>query len=148
MGLAVRQVGGFPMGTKSSIDQLNSFLRGEIAAVETYQMALDKIDETSTTRDELLVNLKSHQDRVMALQDAITAIGGTPAKGSGPWGTFAKAVEGSAKLMGDKATVAALEEGEDHGLKDYKQDAGNIHPDCAQIVSQLISQQQMTHDRL
>lgn len=136
------------MGTKSSIDQLNSFLRGEIAAVETYQMALDKLDKTSTTRDELLVNMKSHQDRVMALQDAITALGGDPAKGSGPWGTFAKAVEGSAKLMGDKATVAALEEGEDHGLKDYKKDAGDINPDCQQIVGKLISLQQQSHDRL
>jgi hypothetical protein len=136
------------MGTKSSIEQLNSFLRGEIAAVETYQMALDKLDKVSTARDELLVNLKSHQDRVMALQDAIAAIGGTPATGSGPWGTFAKAVEGSAKLMGDKAAVAALEEGEDHGLKDYKKDAGDINPDCQHIVSQLISLQQQSHDRL
>ena len=136
------------MGTKSSIDQLNSFLRGEIAAVETYRMALDKLDKASTARDELLVNLKSHQDRVMALQDAIAAIGGTPAKGSGPWGTFAKAVEGSAKILGDKAAVAALEEGEDHGLKDYKKDADDINADCQHIVGQLISQQQLTHDRL
>jgi len=41
------------MGTKSSIDQLNSFLRGEMAAVETYQMALDKLDATSTARDAM-----------------------------------------------------------------------------------------------
>ena len=137
------------MGTKSSIDQLNSFLRGEIAAVETYQMALDKIDETSTTRDELLVNLKSHQDRVMALQDAITAIGGTPAKGSGPWGTFAKAVEGSAKLMGDKATVAALEEGEDHGIADYKRGLDDLDPDArALVTTQLMPLQQQTHSRM
>lgn len=134
------------MGTKSSIDQLNSFLRGEIAAVETYQMALDKIDETSTTRDELLVNLKSHQDRVMALQDAITAIGGTPAKGSGPWGTFAKAVEGSAKLMGDKATVAALEEGEDHGLKLYRDDLDKLDATSRQLVQMdLMPAQEQTH---
>lgn len=136
------------MGTKSSIDQLNSFLRGEIAAVETYQMALDKLDNASTARNELLANLKSHQDRVIALQDAIAAIGGTPAKGSGPWGTFAKAVEGSAKILGDKATVAALEEGEDHGLKDYKKDAADVPADCQHIVGQLISLQQQSHDRL
>ena len=78
------------MGTKSSIEQLNSFLRGEMSAVETYRMALDKLDRTSAARDELLVNLKSHEDRVMALQDAIAAAGGTPAKSSGPWGAFAK----------------------------------------------------------
>lgn len=136
------------MGTKSSIDQLNSFLRGEMSAVETYQMALDKLDHTSTARDELLLNLKSHQDRVLALQDAITAAGGTPAKGSGPWGAFAKAVEGTAKIMGEKAAVAALEEGEDHGLKDYKSESTEIDPQCRPIVGRMLMMQQQTHDRL
>jgi uncharacterized protein (TIGR02284 family) len=137
------------MGTKSSIDKLNSFLRGEISAVETYQMALDKLDKASTARDELLVNLKSHQDRVMALQDTIVALGGTPAKSSGPWGTFAKIVEGTAKTLGDKAAVAALEEGEDHGLKDYKADINKLAPECQNIVAgKLLPQQQQSHDRL
>jgi hypothetical protein len=136
------------MGTKSSIDKLNGFLRGEMSAVETYQMALDKLDRVSTARDELLVNLKSHQDRVMALQDAIIAVGGTPSKSSGPWGTFAKIVEGTAKTLGEKAAVAALEEGEDHGLKDYNSDVEELDLDCRHIVGQMISMQQQTHDRL
>jgi len=136
------------MGSKSSIDQLNSFLRGEMSAVETYQMALDKLDRTSSTRDELLANLKSHQDRVMALRDAIVAIGGTPSKSSGPWGSFAKAVEGTAKVLGDKAAIAALEEGEDHGLKDYRGDRDELAPECQTIVGRLLPMQQQTHDRL
>jgi hypothetical protein len=136
------------MGTKSSIDKLNSFLRGEMSAVETYQMALGKLDQASTARDELLVNLKSHQDRVLQLQEAIVAAGGTPAKGSGPWGAFAKVVEGAAKTLGDKTAVSALEEGEDHGLKDYKSDIDDVDPSCRQIIGQMISMQQQTHDRL
>lgn len=137
------------MGTQYSIDQLNSFLRGEISAVETYQMALKKLDQISTARDELLVNLKSHQDRVMWLQDAIVALGGKPAEGSGPWGAFAKAVEGAAKVMGDKIAVAALEEGEDHGLKDYKADIDNLDAQSRHLVmAKLLPQQQLTHDRL
>ena len=136
------------MGTKSSIDQLNSFLRGEMSAVETYQMAIDKLDANSTARDELLVNLKSHQDRVMMLQDALIQLGGTPAKSSGPWGTFAKAVEGTAKTLGDKMAVSALEEGEDHGLKDYKNGIDKLDFECRGVVAQLLPQQQQTHDRL
>jgi uncharacterized protein DUF2383 len=136
------------MGTKSSIDKLNSFLRGEMSAVETYQMAIDKLDRASTARDELLVNLKSHQDRVMQLQEAIVAAGGTPATGSGPWGAFAKVVEGAAKTLGDKVAVSALEEGEDHGLKDYKSDVSDVDPSCRQIIGQMTSMQQQTHDRL
>jgi hypothetical protein len=136
------------MGSKSSVDQLNSFLRGEMSAVETYQMALDKLDRTSSARDELLSNLKSHQDRVLALRDAIVALGGMPAKSSGPWGSFAKAVEGAAKVLGDKAAVAALEEGEDHGLKDYRGERDELDPECQSVVGRLLPMQQQTHDRL
>jgi len=136
------------MATKSSIDQLNSFLRGEMAAVETYQMALAKL-EISSARDDLLINLKSHQDRVAGLQDVIIAAGGTPATSSGPWGTFVKAIEGTAKAFGEKAAIAALEEGEDHGLKDYKADLLKVERDARQImVSRLLPEQQQTHDRL
>ncbi|HEX8113748.1 MAG TPA: DUF2383 domain-containing protein, partial [Kofleriaceae bacterium] len=122
------------MATKSSIDKLNEFLRGEMSAVETYQMALDKIEGSSAARDELLVNLKSHRDRVIALQDAIVALGGTPAQSSGPWGTFAKLVEGAAKVLGDKAAIDALEEGEDHGLKDYRKDLDQLDARGRQLV--------------
>jgi hypothetical protein len=137
------------MGTKSSVDQLNSFLRGEMSAVETYKMALEKLDGISTMRDELLVNLQSHQDRVMALQDAILAVGGTPADGSGPWGAFAKVVEGGAKVLGDKAAIAALESGEDHGLADYKRGLDDLDGSALTLVTRtLLPQQQLTHDRL
>jgi uncharacterized protein (TIGR02284 family) len=137
------------MGTKSSVEQLNSFLRGEISAVETYQLALEKIDHVSTARDELLVNLKSHQDRVMLLQESVRALGGEPATGSGPWGAFAKVVETGAKVFGEKAAVAALEEGEDHGLKDYKDDMSDLDFAAKALVQdKLLPQQQQTHDRL
>jgi hypothetical protein len=134
------------MGTKSSVEQLNSFLRGEISAVETYQMALDKLDEISTARDEVLVCLKSHQDRVMMLSDAIRALGGEPSQSSGPWGVFAKAVEGTAKVLGDKATIAALEEGEDHGMKEYRIDPNDLDVQTRTlVVDKLLPMQKKTH---
>ena len=137
------------MGTKSSVDQLNSFLRGEMSAVETYQQAIDKLEAFSTSRDQLLVNLKSHQDRVMVLRDAITELGGTPAEGSGAWGSFAKVVEGGAKAFGEKAAVAALEEGEDHGLADYKRGLDELDPQSRSLVmTQLLPEQELTHRRL
>lgn len=137
------------MAKQSSVEQLNSFLRGELSAVETYQLALDKVDEISTLRDELLINLKSHQDRVMMLQEAIIACGGEPATSSGPWGVFAKAVEGGAKILGKKAAIYALEEGEDHGLKDYRGDIKDLDPESRDLVqNQLLPEQKQTHDRL
>lgn len=137
------------MGEKSSIDQLNHYLRGEISAVETYRMALDKLDEASTARSELESCLQSHQSRVILLKDAIVAAGGTPAESSGPWGVFAKAVEGGALILGDKVAVAALEEGEDHGLKDYKAEVGDLDAATrALVTSRLVPEQERTHDQM
>jgi Domain of unknown function (DUF2383) len=137
------------MAQKSSIDQLNQFLRGEISAVETYRMALEKLDQGSTARAELEACLQSHQSRVMLLRDAIVAAGGTPSEGSGPWGMFAKAVEGGARVLGDKAAVSALEEGEDHGLKEYKNEIGELDTMTRTLVSnRLMPEQQRTHDRM
>ena len=137
------------MATKSSIDHLNSFLRGEISAVETYRMALDKLDANSPARAELVANLASHEDRVQMLRSAIMQCGGEPVTSSGPWGVFAKAVEGAARTFGDKSAIAALEEGEDHGLKDYKADLDDIETDQRLLVtSRLLPLQEMTHRRM
>lgn len=137
------------MATKSSIDQLNSFLRGEISAVESYRMALDKLDKDSTARTELLANMASHEERVSALRDAIRAAGGEPAAGSGAWGGFVKAVEGTARALGDKVAIAALEEGEDHGLRDYRSDIKDLDPQAQSLLAnRLLPAQQVTHDRM
>jgi uncharacterized protein (TIGR02284 family) len=137
------------MGTKSNIDQLNSFLRGEISAVETYRLALEKLDANSPSRVELQDVMSSHSDRVTMLREAIVMLGGEPAESSGPWGTFAKLVEGGARIFGDRVAIAALEEGEDHGLDDYKDDLDKLDAEARQLVTdQLLPQQKQTHDRM
>jgi len=136
------------MGT-ADIDKMNSFLRGEISAVETYNMALETLDPGSVARSTLEQNRRSHEERVRLLRSEIESLGGAPSAGSGAWGTWAKLVEGGAKILGDKAAVAALEEGEDHGLKEYKIDDKDMDPRLGQIVrSQLLPQQQQTHQRM
>jgi uncharacterized protein (TIGR02284 family) len=106
---------------KPELEQLNSFLRGEISAVETYAQALNKIKDTNI-KTKLQENQRSHQQRVQLLTDQVRKLGGTPVSSSGVWGSFAKLVQGGADLFGDKTAVAALEEGEDHGLRDYRSD--------------------------
>lgn len=128
-----------------TVDKLNSFLRGEISAVETYRQALEKLGakpEASVLSD----CMRSHAERVSLLQTEITKRGGVPAQESGPWGTFAKLVEGGAKVFGEKAAIAALEEGEDHGRDDYKRDTAGLEPDARAFVEQrIIPEQLRTH---
>jgi hypothetical protein len=131
-----------------TVDKLNSFLRGELSAVETYRQALDKLGnkpEASTLND----CMRSHERRAQLLSQEIRRRGGEPAQSSGAWGTFAKLVEGSAKAFGEKAAIAALEEGEDHGRDDYKRDAKDLEPDAQTFVNQqLFPEQLRTHQAM
>lgn len=130
------------------LDQLNSFLRGEISAVETYEQAIDKTDD-GTALGVLRDNQHSHADRVSLLRSEVAAHGGEPADGSGVWGAFAKAIEGTSSLFGDSAAIAALEEGEDHGLADYRRDYADLSQDGREFVrTKLLPEQEKTHDRL
>lgn len=134
--------------TENDVKQLNSFLRGELSAVETYDQCLEKIQNPQLS-DTLRELRQSHHERARLLEEKVRQLGGEPSRESGPWGGFAKLVEGGAKLLGDKAAIAALEEGEDHGRDDYKRDLGALSADCQAFVrGQLVPEQQRTHDRL
>lgn len=132
----------------AQVDQLNSFLRGEIAAVETYRQAIEKLQDSAhviTLRD----CMRSHEQRVTALTLEIRRLGGEPASGSGAWGTFAKVIEGGAKAFGEKAAIAALEEGEDHGRNDYRRDLDKLNMEVRRFAqANLIPEQERTHRAL
>lgn len=130
------------------VNQLNSFLRGELSAVETYDQCLEKIQnpQLGTTLRELR---QSHKDRARLLERKVSELGGQPARSSGPWGGFTKMLEGGAKALGDQAAIAVLEEGEDHGRNDYKRDLDDLSADVQAFVrGTLIPEQQRTHDTL
>lgn len=130
-----------------TIDQLNSLLRGEISAVETYKMAIEKLTKASFV-SVLRDCLASHERRVTTLGDEIRKLGGTPAKGSGAWGTFAKLFEGSAAVFGEKAAIAALEEGEDHGRNDYERELADMAPPTRQAIEPCYQAELETHAAL
>lgn len=128
--------------------QLNSFLRGELAAVDTYDQALEKIQDVSVL-SVLRDNRACHQRRTEVLRAHIQELGGEPAEGSGVWGSFAKAVEGGAKLLGESAAIAALEEGEDHGLADYRRDLPELSAKSRRFVAEhLLPAQTRTHEAM
>jgi uncharacterized protein (TIGR02284 family) len=134
--------------TEKTVDTLNGFLRGEISAVETYRQAIEKVGSGST-RGQLEDCKHSHEQRAAKLRDQIAQLGGEPAKSSGAWGAFARLVEGGAKVFGDRAAVSALEEGEDHGLKLYRDDLDKLDPASRQVVElDLLPAQERTHQSI
>ena len=135
------------MDTTNDVKKLNSLLRGEIAAVETYDQCIEKMKDSATVV-ELRELRSSHQRRVEQLQQQIIALGGQPDQSSGAWGAFAKLVEGGAKVFGESAAISALEEGEDKGKRDYA-DIDDLSPTVRTFVqSVLMPEQKRTHDAL
>jgi uncharacterized protein (TIGR02284 family) len=130
--------------TLTDTTTLNSLLRGEMSALETYRQAVEKFrHENEPGLEQLRAIQRDHRDAADALWHHIERHGGKPSEGSGPWGSFAKAVEGAAQLFGDTAALKALKEGEEHGLKDY-QDAledKNLPADCRELILSFIPKQ-------
>jgi hypothetical protein len=129
-----------------AVEQLNSFLRGEISAAETYRMAIDK---AGTSNDHaanvgLLREIQEEHGRAaQAIRDRIRELGGEPSDSSGAWGAWANLVQGTANLFGDTASLKSLKEGEEHGLKDYQEGVDDIDATSAELVqNQLIPAQQ------
>jgi demethoxyubiquinone hydroxylase (CLK1/Coq7/Cat5 family) len=132
----------------NSVDTLNELLRGEISAVETYRQALEKL-ANSPSRAELEDCQRSHEMRVQKLREQVVQLGGRPDETSGAWGTFARLIAGGAKAFGEKAAIAALEEGEDHGLRLYKGDIDKLDPASRALVEQdVLPAQERTHRSL
>jgi uncharacterized protein (TIGR02284 family) len=137
------------MVTEKKIDKLNEFLRGEVSAVETYDLALGKTKHT-----ELVASLRQlrdeHAHRVALLGQQIRLWGGEPSEGSGVWGAFTKAVQAGAELLGDATAIAALEEGEDHGLRMYRDALAETDIDDAAykslVSTVLLPAEQKSHD--
>ena len=130
----------------TSLDTLNSLLRGEISSVETYTQALAKIDDKKIL-EQLETCRASHLHRAQTLKTKIHELGGKASEGSGVWGAFSKMVEGGAKILGTKAAIGALEQGEDYGKKDYQTALPKLDATLRSFVeTQLWPEQKKTHD--
>ena len=147
LGDANRSMGAGAGDVDEACRQLNSFLRGEISAAETYRMAIDKAgdSENNAANVGLLREIQEEHGRAaQAIRDRIRELGGEPSDSSGAWGAWAKLVEGTASVFGgDSGSLKALKEGEEHGLKDYSEGVDDIDTTSAELVqNQLIPAQQ------
>jgi len=128
-----------------AVRQLNSLLRGEISAAETYRMAIEKIaDGDASGNVQVLRQMQEEHGRAaQELRERIRSLGGEPSDSSGAWGAWAQTVQGTMNLFGDAAALKSLKEGEEHGLKDYQEALDDTDPLTAGLIhSELIPKQQ------
>jgi uncharacterized protein (TIGR02284 family) len=133
---------------EKDIKQLNSFLRGELSAVETYEQCIAKMDDPSVV-SQLQVLKESHDNRAILLKERIQQLGGEPSQSSGVWGSFTKALEGSASVFGASAAISVLEEGEDHGKNMYEKHVDDLSVNHQEFIRNVIyPEQKKSHDLL
>jgi Domain of unknown function (DUF2383) len=131
--------------TEKAVSNLEALCRGELAAVETYNTALASAS-LGRIRPQLLQCQRSHQNRVHLLGWRIHLLGGMAPESSGAWGVFAKTLESAATLIGEKAALATLEEGEDHGLNEYRSRLANLDLDTRDFIeARVLPAQNETH---
>lgn len=131
---------------QSAVSITNELLRGELAAVETYRQALEKFGSGPNAND-LRKYHDQHRDAVTKLKQHVLTLGGEPATSAGVWGAWAKAIEGSAKVFGEAAALKVLKEGEEHGVKEYKEllDNKNASAELKELVRSALLPQQEQH---
>jgi bacterioferritin (cytochrome b1) len=131
-----------------SIRQLNTFLRGEISASETYRMAIDKLieDEIDPARVSELRQLQAeHIKAAEQIRRRIVQSGGKPVDSSGPWGAWAKFAVGTAEIFGDTATLRAIKDGEAHGLKEFNDGLVHLNTESAELIRNHLIPAQESH---
>jgi uncharacterized protein (TIGR02284 family) len=129
-----------------TIDALNGMLRGELAATETYDQALEKIDEDGIRAVLRRIRVE-HYQAVQALEEHIHYFGGEPVSNSGTWGSFARLVEGAATVLGVVPTLRALREGEEQGRHDYERalEGDTLPSECRSLVKSTLLPQTQAH---
>lgn len=126
---------------------LNGLLRGECSARDTYQLAIDKLGSDAPA--QLFDCLHSHRLRGEFLSERILELHSEPAETGGVWGAFAHLFASGAAIFGRKAIFAALEEGEEHGLAQYRSTLGQLDPVSQRLVEQdLLPEQHRTHNEM
>lgn len=128
------------------VRQLNSLLRGEISAAETYGIAIQRVgDDHAEEVSQLREIAREHSEQARDLRLQIERLGGSPDQTSGAWGRYAKAVEAVATLFGDASALRALKEGEEHGLRDYERALSEVDPVSRQLIEQVFIPGQRRH---
>jgi hypothetical protein len=102
--------------------QLDDLIRGEMAAVKAYDVAIKDL-KNGSERSSLMRLRDSHQAAVVKLNKYAKNLPSVKedVKTVGPWGTFAKAWVKGATLISNNAALTALKQGEEHGVDEYKE---------------------------
>lgn len=128
--------------------QLDDLVRGEISALKAYdQLLTDTKDEKQ--KQKLMMIRKDHEK---ALSKLSKYVAGKPdlledTQDAGAWGAFAKTWVKGGQLLGNKNALNALKQGEEHGIKEYKEalEDDSINADLKKMIKTEMLPSQEKH---
>jgi hypothetical protein len=94
-------------------------LRGELSAVQSYEMAIKRHPALAAALDLARIS-NDHRRSARLLTSMVREMGGDPAIGAGAWGVFANSIQTPTTFLGAASTVASLKQGEEQGRNDYE----------------------------
>jgi uncharacterized protein YjbI with pentapeptide repeats len=143
--MVVQASGAAASWSTAELERLDEYLRQEMNAVKTYDLALERSRDHAIKRS--LAELRdNHERRVGRLREVIRAAGVEPARVSVVWSAVSRLIH-RGESIGDRSLLSALLEEEDHGLELYSQDPGSTTPQIAEYVGRhLLPEQRRTQE--
>lgn len=128
----------------TTIEQLGSLFRDELAATETYDAALHH-----QTLGRFVVPLQrernAHAARSTFLAQRLTALGAKVPPTSGAWGTWVRLVTEAAASLSPEMALSVILEEEESLIKDYVGAITASNESSRGLLDDLLAQQRATH---
>jgi hypothetical protein len=145
VGFALLVVCACTQRKDNGLDEVQSLHRGELAAIATYDQAIEKI-ERADARATLGRLRDEHRAAADSLKARVVALAGTPATEAGPWGQWTKLVTGASGALGEDAMLGTLKAGEKHGIDEYEDALADAEVDAAtKELARSLLQKQRDH---
>lgn len=106
---------------------------GELAAVEAYDIALNKVKDEES-QHALQKCRDSHALRSRLLGYRLDCLNAHSEEGSGFWGTVTRAATSTAGLFGPRVLVSLLSAGEDYGFEQYDRHMKDLDSDSFELA--------------
>ncbi|QEL16468.1 DUF2383 domain-containing protein [Limnoglobus roseus] len=121
--------------TDSNREAMNSLLRGELSAAETYEQAIPKFEDMNV-RSTLSHIRDEHRQAIDILQSHIRHMGGTPSEKSGIWGTMVTTLTEAAKILGPQTVLGTLQQGEEVGIGSFEAmiEDQSVPTECKNVI--------------
>ncbi len=130
----------------AAVDTLNTLPRSELAACEAYRLVIRRIQRNAESSPlGLRTILRSHEKHVAELHPEVARLGGEPAASSGVWGFWAATRERLAVLLGDRAALSALAEGERHSIALARAGAEEVEGPAGDVIREDVLPSLLAH---